>query len=97
MLDSVFALCRPETEASHAQLSSRVGLSCAQHHLSVTCCLELVKNGALVRKYSRQMMHLQWQRRETFDSSLIQVGHRNVQACAQPQAELSTGPAWAAV
>ena len=80
MRDSSFTLGRPETEASQARLGSGVGLSGAQRHLYVICCLE---HRALVGKYALLMTLLQRHSLVTSDTSLVQIADVNVEARAQ--------------
>ena len=82
MRDSVFTLGHPRTEVSHARLSSGVGLSMAQCHLYVICCLE---HRVLAWKHNRKTTHLQRYWHETSHSSLVQIADVNAPTDAQPE------------
>ena len=95
--DNVLTLGCPGMDASHALPSSSAGLSADHIPLYFSCSLE---HRAVVWKYSREMMHLEWWGGQTSGLNLVQVADENaaVQAAwAEPSADLTRAVVWMAL
>ena len=80
--DNAFTLCHLGMDVSHAQLSSTAGLSMARIPQYISCCLG---HRVVVRKYSRQIIHLEQWWCQTSDLSLVQMADVNTATCAEPK------------
>ena len=87
--DNVLTLGCPGMDASHALPSSSAGLSADHIPLYFICSLE---HRAVVWKYSREMMHLEWWWGQTSGLNLVQVADENAAVCNRP--ELSRVQTW---